>query len=131
VVLPDDGKSTLDRLPAAITLTRKGSVPMRLQCTSYFGTSCTVTIKLIDYGFNTRSKVIMSARSRKKVIGRATVRLLAGKTKLIKVHMSRDGRRRVLAKKRLRCTASSVTRGANGQRSAVSKKITLRAPKRR
>ena len=57
--------------------------------------------------------------------------LKAGQSKVTKVKISRNGRRRVLKKKRANCKVSVHTSSAGSKRVTVSKKITVKAPKKK
>jgi Ca2+-binding RTX toxin-like protein len=121
------GKSGLfGDLPRTVTMTRKGIVRLPLFCPSG-GSICTGTVTLTA---RTRGAVQSSKRAKTRVVGRAKFKVEPGKTKVIKVTISRNGRRRILREKRLRCRASSVTTGENGQKTKVGKNVTVKAPKR-
>jgi Ca2+-binding RTX toxin-like protein len=124
----DTLKTALDLLPRSVTVNRRGKVRLLIGCPQELGT-CEGTLVLTDLGKG-KSKVSASKR-KSKVVGRAKYKLNAGETKVVDVKLSRNGRRRVLRNKRLRCRASSTTRGTNGRKTSVRKNITLKASKRR
>jgi hypothetical protein len=121
-------QNSLALLPASLRMSRGGSISVRIYCPAKFGTRCTGTFTLVEAGRRSRVAATSRARSRKR-LGRAKFSVAAGKSKPIQVTISRDGRRRVLKKKRVQCKASAVTRGTNGTRSSAKKKITVKAPK--
>jgi hypothetical protein len=114
--------ATLDRVPKTVRLTRKGYLRIKVTCpvTAVNGCTGTVTIEVL-------------ARSAGVTLSAATAEagnkfsLKAGESKVTKVKISRNGRRRVLKKKRANCKVSVHTRSA-GKRVTVSKKITVKAP---
>jgi hypothetical protein len=127
---PAGPTGALDLLPASVRITRRGTVPLPIACPARSAGSCKGTVKLFSKSSG-HHKVTGSRRSRYTLVGRSKFSLGAGKTKVIKVKLSRNGRQRVLRQRKLRCRASAVTRVANGGSSTVGKTITLRAPKRR
>jgi len=68
-------------------------------------------------------------RMRRLIIGRGRFSIKAGRKTIVKVRISRRGRRRILRAGRTRCRISFVTRGADGRRVASKQAITLKAPK--
>ena len=123
-------KNSLALLPASLTMSRAGYVSVRIYCPITFGTRCVGRVTLVEGGSKLRVATTSRASSRKN-LGRAKFSVAAGKSKPIQVHISRDGRRRVLNRKRVQCKASAVTRGTNGTRASAKKKITIKAPKRK
>jgi hypothetical protein len=105
-------------------LTRNGYLRIRVTCpiAAVDGCSGSVSIQVLD----SASRVTLSARRRAP---RKNFRLKAGESKTTKVKISRNGRRRVLKRKKAKCKVSVHTRNGN-QRVTVSKKITVKAPKR-
>jgi hypothetical protein len=123
-------QSPLALLPASLTMSRGGSVSVRIYCPHTFGTRCVGTVTLVEV--RTRRRVAATSRARlRKRLGRGKYSVPAGTSKPIQVTISREGRRRVLNKKRVQCKASAVTRGTNGKRSSAKRKITVMTPKRR
>jgi hypothetical protein len=120
---------TLDQLPKSITMTKRGYVRLPIACPASSAGGCRGTLELTTARGSRAA--ISSRRSRSKVLGRGKFSIAAGKTKVIKVKMSRNGRRRVLLQHRLRCQASAVTRSARGSEATARKKITLKAPRHR
>jgi hypothetical protein len=116
----------LDRVPTTVRLTRKGYVRIRVTCPRTAVNGCTgrISIEVLAKG----SAILRSAVSQ-AAAGRR-FRLKAGQTKVTKVKISRNGRRRVLQKKRAKCKVSVHTSTA-GSKQTVSKKITVKAPKRK
>jgi hypothetical protein len=116
------GAATLDRVPATIRLTRKGYVRIRVTCPTTAVTGCSGTI---DIAFLARSAgVRVSAAAKRRT--RKKFSLKAGQSKVTKVKISRNGRRRVLKRKRAKCRVRVHTNSAG----TVSKKITVKAPKK-
>ena len=121
----------LDLLPASVTITNRGRAPLTIACPLSTG-GCQGTIKLyaLSKAASKTRAAASSKRSHSRLVGRGKFSIVAGKLKIIQVTLSRNGRRRVLLQRKLRCRASAVTRTANGVRSRVAKRITLKAPKR-
>jgi hypothetical protein len=123
-------QSPLALLPASLTMSSGGFVSVRIYCPSTFGTRCAGTITLVEVR-GRRGVAATSRVSSGRRLGRGKFSVPAGTSKPMKVHISREGRRRVLDRKRVQCKASAVTRGTNGTRSSIKKKITVKAPKRK
>jgi hypothetical protein len=144
---PAGPAGALDLLPASVRITNRGRAPLTIACPASTG-DCRGTIKLYSVSKAALSKAALSKaalseatlsktraaasskRSHSRLVGRGKFSIVAGKVKIVQVKLSRNGRRRVLLQRKLRCRASAVTRTANGVRSRVAKKITLKAPKR-
>jgi RTX calcium-binding nonapeptide repeat (4 copies) len=126
---PTTPQTTLDLLPSSVRLSRKGTVSLPLTCPASFGGTCRGTITITVAGRATASA--SGGRRKKGVLARKRFKVKAGQTKVLDVKISRNGRRRVLLNKRLKCKASAVTRGASGRNENARKNITLKAPKRR
>ena len=132
-VAPDDaavppGAATLDRVPSSVRLTRKGYLRIQVTCpiTAVNGCTGSITIEVLAVA---KSLTAMSCRAAASGAAGA-FSLKAGQTKVTKVKISRNGRRRVLAKKRAKCKVSVHTTNAGTKRVTVSKKITVKAPKK-
>jgi Ca2+-binding RTX toxin-like protein len=119
----------LDQLPSSVTLSKKGTISLPLSCPASFGGTCRGTITLTVGGGTAATSSV--SISKKRVLARKKFKVKSGQTKVIKVTISRNGRRRVLLNKRLKCRASAVTTGASGRSATARKNITVKAPKRR
>lgn len=117
---------TLDRLPRAVRLDRNGFVRITISCPVIAIGGCTgrVTVEVLR---GARASVVAAAARR--ALGKS-FSLKAGESKVTKVKISRNGRRRVLGKKRANCRVSVHTRAAGGKRVTVRKRIIVKAPKR-
>jgi hypothetical protein len=115
------GAATLDRVPSSVRLTRKGYLRIRVTCpvTAVNGCSGTITVNLLA-----RAARVSAARAARRKFS-----MKAGQTKVTKVKISRNGRRRVLKRKRAKCKVVVRTRNAGRKSMTVSKKITVKAPK--
>ena len=123
------GAATLDRVPSSVRLTRKGYLRIQVTCpiTAVNGCTGSITIQVFAAA---KSLGITSSRAAAAGDGPA-FSLKAGQTKVAKVKISRNGRRRVLAKKRAKCKVSVHTTNAGAKRRVtVSKKITVKAPRK-
>jgi hypothetical protein len=123
---------TLDQLPSTLRLSRAGTVSVPISCAASAGDTCTGTITLtIASQAAASASASHKKKSKRRVLARKKFEVEAGKTKVLKVRISRNGRRRVLLKRRLKCQASAVVRGADGKSTSATKKVTVKAPKRR
>jgi Ca2+-binding RTX toxin-like protein len=113
----------------AAVMTRKGIVPLPLSCPKIDGLAYCKG-KLVLTIASPRGKARASKKPRRTVIGKANFRIRAGSTGTVKVRISRNGRRRVLRQRKLRCKASAVVVGADGKPRTVTTTIVLKAPKR-
>ena len=77
---------------------------------------------------NRRARTSRRSRPKRAQIGRASFSIAAGRTVRVKVRLSRNGRRRVLSERRLRCRASVKTVAADGTKTLAEKTLTLLAP---
>jgi diguanylate cyclase (GGDEF)-like protein len=116
--------------PSPVRLTRKGVAPVTLRCSSQLAGGCRGTVTL-DVALPAGKASAAKARSRRRVLGKARFSARRGRLKVVQVHISRNGRRRVLRKRRhrLRCRASVVVRRPDGSRTTVRTTIVLVAPK--
>jgi RTX calcium-binding nonapeptide repeat (4 copies) len=104
---------------------------LRLHCTRVARGSCTGSVKLTA---PSRAKAKASKRatrhrrSREVVLGRARFSVRSGRLATVKVRLSRNGRRRVVRRRRVRCRVSVAVRDARGVRRTVTGVVTLKAP---
>jgi Ca2+-binding RTX toxin-like protein len=129
---PPPPAATLDSVPSSVRLTRKGYIRVRVKCpvTAVNGCSGTVTVAVLARSAGV--KVSASRRSRTQSAGKGTrFSLKAGQTKVTKVKISRNGRRRVLKRKRTKCKVNVHTTNGGANRTTVSKKITVKPPKKK
>jgi hypothetical protein len=116
----------LDRVPRTVRLSRKGYVRIKIVCpvTAIGGCAGRVTVDLVRRARSSVAAVTASGARGK------SFDLKAGESKVTKVKISRNGRRRILRKKRAKCRVSVRARSAGGQQVTVRKKIIVKAPKR-
>jgi hypothetical protein len=113
-----------------LDVSSRGTVKLRMKCAD-MAHACVGRIMLDAARTQGRARSSRrSRRSRRVVIGRASVSLGAGQTKTIVVRLSRNGRRRVLRERKLRCRATMVSRGANGTKRVTRAHLMLKAPRR-
>jgi hypothetical protein len=117
------GNPTLERMPRYARLSRGGFVRIKISCPASAVGGCSGRITVDVLGGARASAAAASARSRGKRFS-----LKAGETKTTKVKISRNGRRRVLKKKRAKCRVSVHARSAGGRQVTVRKKIVVKAP---
>jgi hypothetical protein len=119
--------ATLDLLPKAVRLTGDGSLRVRVYCALAAGI-CTgrVTADVI-----TPRKRRVRATSTTTMLARGTAfSVRAGESKIIKVTISRNGRRRVIREKRANCRVRAVTR-SSGRTTSARKTVVVQAPRKR
>lgn len=121
--------SVLDLIPSVVSMTPDGWVRLRLRCPKNFGERCRGTIRLEVPAGDARRASVSSAK--RVVLGGTRYSLRPGHKKVIRVRMSRNGRWRVLHNRKLKCSASSVTRHKNGTKTKARKTVTVKAPKKR
>ena len=116
----------LDAVPSTVRLTRKGYVRIQVTCpiTAVYGCTGSISVAVLPAA-KTSAMAYRAAASKREEFS-----LKAGQTKVTKVKISRNGRRRVLAKKRAKCKVSVHTTNSGTKRVTVSKKITVKAPKK-
>jgi hypothetical protein len=116
---PMPGTGAVLDLPSSLRLTPMGSIHVRIRC-ARAGRTCRGRIE-VNLLRGTAS--VASARAKK---GRR-FKVKAGRSKIVTVHISRNGRRRVLAKRKAKCRVSMVA----GGHVTSSKVVTVKAPKSR
>jgi hypothetical protein len=122
--------TVLDLIPSVLSMTHDGWVRLRLRCPKKFGQRCrgTISLELPAHGARQAS---VSRAAKRVVLASTRYSLRPGHKKVIRVHMSRNGRWRVLRNRKLKCSASAVTRHKNGTKTKVRKNVTVKAPKKR
>ena len=120
------GAATLDGLPASVRLTRKGYLRIQVRCpiTAVNGCSGSVTIEVLARSAGVTLSAAAGGKGKR-------FSLKAGESKVTKVKISRNGRQRVLKRKRAKCKVSVHTSATGNKRLTVSKKITVKAPKKK
>jgi diguanylate cyclase (GGDEF)-like protein len=128
---------------AKVKLSPRGTVPLRLRCplTATQGCTGTLTIELAgDAHAAVRGKGRPKDRSggarppapgKRHVLGRQSYSVRAGRTVTVQVRISRNGRRRLLRRRRLRCRASTALRADDGTITTIRRTITIEAPRRK
>jgi hypothetical protein len=117
--------ATLDRVPKSVRLTRRGYLRIRISCPATAVEGCTGSIKVQVLGRSRGATVSARRRGDGEKFS-----LKAGESKVTKVKISRNGRRRVLRKKKAKCKVSVHTK-TRSKRVTVSKKITVKAPRKK
>jgi Ca2+-binding RTX toxin-like protein len=117
--------ATLDGVPKSLRLTPRGYLRIQISCPATAVAGCTGSITVRVLG-RARSATVSA---RKSGDGQKFA-LKAGESKVTKVKISRNGRRRVLKKKKANCKVSVHT-STRSKRVTVSKKITVKAPRKR
>jgi hypothetical protein len=108
-----------------VRVDRGGRARLRLRCVRPAAELCSgkVTLELPE----PRARKAATRRSR-RVLGSARFRARRGRLATVEVRLSRNGRRRVLRSRRIRCRASVAVRQANGATVTVRGTVTLVVP---
>ena len=115
-----------------VRLTHKGLARVGLRCYSRITEGCTGTMAIYASTASVMAGTARASASRKprrRAIGTARFSVRGGHAKVIAVHISRNGRRRILRKRRLRCRTSVAVTRADGSRTTVGGVLVLVAPK--
>ena len=107
---------------------RRGVASIGLTCPAGLPSACQGTVTITAPAPRRRRRARGSAQRKPQVIGRAPFSIATGTSQDVKVRLSRNGRRRVLRERRVRCKVSTVVAGAGA---ATVQRVTLRAPPRR
>jgi hypothetical protein len=129
-----------------ITMTRDGRALVRIACPTGRTKACrgTVTIRESAGGAasasarpdkakaksKTKSKSKAKTKDKGMVLGRRRFKIAPGQSKKVTVKLSRNGRQRVLRKRRVRCSVNVGIRGQDGKSVVTRKRVTVKAPKR-
>ena len=136
---------------ATVKLSASGTVPLPLRCPRSAAAGCAgvLTIELVEGAHAAaRGKDPMDAhgkgrvkertggarppaRRKGRVLGRKRYSVSAGRTVTVQVRISRNGRRRLLRRRRLRCRASTALRAGDGTVTTIRRMITIEAPGRK
>ena len=105
-------------IPSTLRMSSDGFVRVRVRCPIGVARLCKGVVSLSSFGGSKQA-------STASVLGRERYSVRAGRTTVVKVRLSRNGRRRVLRRRKLRCRASAtLRRGAT-----VRRVVTVRAPR--
>jgi Ca2+-binding RTX toxin-like protein len=107
-----------------VEMTPEGLVRLRVRCTRAVRARCQGSVTLTLAGRGARA----AASASSQVLGGALFRSRPGRLATVKVRMSRNGRRRVLRRRRLRCRASVSVRLPSGATTTVRSTVVVVAP---
>jgi hypothetical protein len=131
-ILPVPGQAVLDLVPATVRLTAAGKIRVRVACPAgSVGCAGVLSAAVLNQREGRRR-----ARRRLRTAGvrpsRSGTRfsLRAGESEVFKVKISRNGRRRVLRKRKAKCKIRAVTRSA-GRSATATKTVVVKAPRKR
>jgi hypothetical protein len=134
VAPPPPGPALVRLQQKPVRVTENGLAPLRLRCTRVARGACVGNLTLtlpVKAKTKTKTKAKTSAarqRARQEVLGRARFRIGSGRLTTVKVRLSRNGRRRVLRRRRVRCRVSVAVRHADGPARTVQGVVTLEGP---
>jgi Ca2+-binding RTX toxin-like protein len=115
-------------LSAAVTVTKAGVASIRVDCSGE--EACRGSITLDVARSKRKAKASRRSRPKRLVVARRSFNVPAGRSAVVKVKLSRNGRRRVLSKRRLRCRATVRLEHSDGPTTTTRTKLTLRAARR-
>jgi hypothetical protein len=118
--------ATLDLLPKVIRLTAAGGLRVRIYCGLSTG-MCTGRVSAAIKRTSRRATRAGVSMAGVRAAGGRKFSVKAGESKVIKVNISRNGRRRILREKKAKCRISAVTR-SSGQTTTARKTVTVKAP---
>jgi hypothetical protein len=136
VAPPPPGPALVRVQQKPVRVTDDGLAPLRLRCTRVARGACTGSVTLtVRAKAKDKAKAQGKAkaaatrkRPRHEVVGRARFTVRSGRLAVVKVRLSRNGRRRVLRRRRVRCRVSVAVRRASGPAETVRGVVTLEAP---
>lgn len=108
-----------------VEVSSSGLATLRLRCARDAGARCSGRVTLIQAR---RGAKTSSRRRQRGVLGTASFSVRSGRVAKVKVRLSRNGRRRVMRKRRIRCRVSVAVRRRGGATTIVNGAITLSAP---
>jgi Ca2+-binding RTX toxin-like protein len=112
-----------------VRVTSSGLAPLRLRCSGAARGGCMGRVTLTALrDARPRTGRPASQASKRQVIGRGRFNVRRGRLATVKVRLSRNGRRRVIRRRRVRCKASVSVRQADGSVRTVTGAVTLVAP---
>ena len=100
------------------------AVPMRVSCTAAADCTGSIVIRMLP---RRAGHTAVAAGARRPVVARQRYRVAAGKSKSLRVHISRRGRTRVLERRKARCSVRISTVAPDGTTQVRKRKITIRA----
>jgi hypothetical protein len=115
---PSRARASVSIAARSVKVTRAGAAPVRVSCGAAADCAGKLTFS---------SPADSSATRGGTALGSASLRITAGKTRVVRVRMSAAAKRLLLRRKRLRVVATAVL--ANG--APTSARLTLRTPSRR
>jgi len=115
--------------PQAVAVSRAGVIPVRISCSVQASGGCrgTLTLTVINTGRGKTARA--SRRSRPATLGKKSFSVAAGKTKRLKVRVSRRARPLISRRGKIKVRASAVVK-ANGQTTRITQTITVRSSRR-
>ena len=128
---PDDKARTASPVlrSANLRVDEEGNVTLRLRCPQSVLNGCRGRITL-QFLRRAGVRASLSARRRSRnVLARGRFRIEPGEAGRVQVKLSRNGRRRVLRQRKVRCSMNVTTVGEDGKRTVTTTKVTLRASK--
>jgi hypothetical protein len=116
-------------LPASLTIGHDGFVRVRVSCPASATRACEgwIILKLLRTRAS-KPAISSSVSASRRSGGRSAYAIKPGKSKVVKVHISRNGRRRVLAQRKVKCSVSSVDKSG---KVTAGKTVTLKSAKKR
>ena len=128
-----------------IIMTPDGRAVVRIACPAGRTRACSGTVTIRESGSGRASASARPDRKSKgkrkgrdktkgdgkgKVLGTRKFKIAPGQSKKVSVKLSRNGRHRVLRRRRVRCSVNVGVRDHNGRSVVTRRQVTLKAPRR-
>jgi hypothetical protein len=109
-----------------LTLASTGIVRVRVRCPADATGGCQGAVAVEALGGSGKASAYRASASKRRHSKNGAFSVKAGKSKVIKVRISRNGRRRVLQQRKLKCKVSAVDKSG---KVTASQTVTVKAPK--
>jgi hypothetical protein len=114
-------------LPKSLTLAPTGIVRVRVRCPAGAAGGCQGTVAVRVLRGSGKASAYGASASRRRHSKNGAFSVKPGKSKVIEVRVSRNGRRRVLQQRKLKCKVSTVDKSG---KVTASKTVTVKAPRK-
>ena len=123
---------------SALTLSPEGDLTIGIACTADSGT-CKGTVELIELAGKIKARSVVAPARRRKLpkgavlLGRRNFAIRAGRKKSVRMRLARNGRQRIIKKKKKRKTRARLVitvKAPDGTETTTEKNVTISPPKR-
>jgi hypothetical protein len=124
--------------PSNIAMTKAGDITVGVACAADSG-DCKGTIELVEQNGTIKARTVVTTARRRKakkkatVLGRRNFSVRAGRKKNVRLRLARNGRQRIIKKKKRKTRAKLVItmKSADGTKTTTTKNVTISPPKER